>query len=116
MFRLYGRAMARVASHGALNAVARGLILGQFVWDLWWTKWHWDRFFSEYFGFALSVSFHKCSTLFIYMLLLPESQKGEKAWEPSTKQCSFGNRTELDRKQLSLFFFSKGLTPYINLN
>jgi hypothetical protein len=17
------------------------------VWDLWWTKWHWDRFFSE---------------------------------------------------------------------
>jgi hypothetical protein len=18
------------------------------VWDLWWTKWHWDRFFSEF--------------------------------------------------------------------
>jgi hypothetical protein len=31
------------------------------MWDLWWTKWHWDRFFSEYFGFPLSVSFHRCS-------------------------------------------------------
>jgi hypothetical protein len=26
--------------------------------DLWRTKWHWDRFFSEFFGFPLSVSFH----------------------------------------------------------
>jgi hypothetical protein len=30
------------------------------MWDLWWTKWHWDRFFPEYFGFPLSVSFHRC--------------------------------------------------------
>jgi hypothetical protein len=28
---------------------------------LWWTKWHWDRFFPEYFGFTLSISFHWCS-------------------------------------------------------
>jgi hypothetical protein len=34
---------------------------GQSVWDLWWTKWHWDRFFSEFFGFPLSVSFHRRS-------------------------------------------------------
>jgi hypothetical protein len=27
--------------------------------DLWWTKWHWDRFFSESFGFPLSISFHR---------------------------------------------------------
>jgi hypothetical protein len=31
------------------------------MWDLWWTKWHWDRFFPEYFGFPLSISFHLCS-------------------------------------------------------
>jgi hypothetical protein len=24
---------------------------GQFMWDLWWTKWHWGRFFSEFFDF-----------------------------------------------------------------
>jgi hypothetical protein len=24
-------------------------------------KWHWDRFFPEFFGFPLSVSFHWCS-------------------------------------------------------
>ena len=31
------------------------------MWDLWWTKWHWDKFFPpEYFGFPLSISFHRC--------------------------------------------------------
>jgi hypothetical protein len=38
-----------------------GSIPGQSIWDLWWTKWHWHRFFPEYFGFPLSVSFHRCS-------------------------------------------------------
>jgi hypothetical protein len=32
-----------------------------FYWSLWWTKWHWDRLFSQYFSFPLSVSFHHCS-------------------------------------------------------
>jgi hypothetical protein len=31
------------------------------MWDLWWTKWHWDRIFPEYFGFPLSISFYWCS-------------------------------------------------------
>jgi hypothetical protein len=34
---------------------------GPSMWDLWWTKWHWDSFFSEFFGFPLSVSFHRRS-------------------------------------------------------
>jgi hypothetical protein len=34
---------------------------GQSMWDLWCTKWHWDRFFSEFSGFSLSVSFHRHS-------------------------------------------------------
>jgi hypothetical protein len=34
---------------------------GQSMWDLWWTKWHWDRFFSVFFCFPLSRSFHHCS-------------------------------------------------------
>jgi hypothetical protein len=32
------------------------------MWDLWWTKWHSDRFIPENFGFPLSVSFHRFST------------------------------------------------------
>jgi hypothetical protein len=31
------------------------------MWDLWLTKWHWVRFFPEFFGFPLSVSFHRRS-------------------------------------------------------
>jgi hypothetical protein len=33
-----------------------GSILGQSVWDMWWTKRCWDRFFSQYFRFPLHHS------------------------------------------------------------
>jgi hypothetical protein len=36
-----------------------GFALGSIQWDLWWTKWHWDSFFSESFGFPVSISFHR---------------------------------------------------------
>ena len=42
---------------------------GQSMWNLWWKKWEWDRFFSKYFGFPLSVSFCQCSIL-IYSSIL----------------------------------------------
>jgi hypothetical protein len=54
------------------------------VGDLWWTKWHWGRFWSQYFSFVLSIPFHQCSTFIsVYMLLLPEVQMGE-TWGPAT--------------------------------
>jgi hypothetical protein len=31
------------------------------MWDLWWTKWHWNRFLPEDFGFTLTIPFHRCS-------------------------------------------------------
>ena len=37
-----------------------GSIPGQFMWDLWCTKWHWDRIFSST-GLPLSISFNLCS-------------------------------------------------------
>jgi hypothetical protein len=33
--------------NSSLTAEARVRSRGQSMWDLWWTKWHWDRFFSE---------------------------------------------------------------------
>jgi hypothetical protein len=38
-----------------------GSISGQSMWDLWWTKLHLDRLFSQCLSFALSLSFHQCS-------------------------------------------------------
>jgi hypothetical protein len=32
---------------------------GQFMSVSWWIKWHWYKFLSEFFGFPLSVSFHR---------------------------------------------------------
>jgi hypothetical protein len=31
------------------------------MWDLWWPKWHWCRFFSESFDFSPPVSIHRSS-------------------------------------------------------
>jgi hypothetical protein len=25
------------------------------MWDLWWTKYHWDRFFSKFFSFPVYI-------------------------------------------------------------
>jgi len=45
----------------------------------------------------LHFRLHQCSIrIFIWTLLLPEPTV--EAWEPSIKQCSIGNRGELDRK------------------
>jgi len=41
-------------------------LTGQSTWHLWWTRWHWDRIFSQNFGFSLWISFHQCSTLQSY--------------------------------------------------
>jgi hypothetical protein len=43
--------MAQAVSRRPLTAEARVRSWGQSMWDLWWTKWHWDRFFSKYLGF-----------------------------------------------------------------
>jgi len=43
------------------SIAGRGSIPAQCVWYLCLSKWHLDRLVSEYFGFALSLSFHKCS-------------------------------------------------------
>jgi len=40
----------------------------QSVWDLWWTKQHLDRFFTDYFHFPMLVSFHQCSQTHISFL------------------------------------------------
>jgi hypothetical protein len=47
--------MAQIVSRRPLTAEARGSRPGQSMWDLLWTKWQWDRFFSEFFGFPLSI-------------------------------------------------------------
>ena len=55
-----------MASRGWLVA---GLALWRPGFDprfLWKSKWKWERFSSDYFGFPLSVSFHLCS-IFIYL-------------------------------------------------
>jgi hypothetical protein len=53
---ILGCAIAKAVRRRLFTAEA-----GQSMWDLWWTKWHWDKLLSELFSFPLSVSFHRCS-------------------------------------------------------
>jgi hypothetical protein len=41
------RAMAQAVSRRPLSTEARVRSQVKYVWDLWWTKWHWDWFFSD---------------------------------------------------------------------
>jgi len=59
------------------------------------------RFLNEYFGFPLSISFQQWYVcIFNYMLLFPDGRTGEGR-ELSKDQCSYGNRSALDRKVTS---------------
>jgi hypothetical protein len=96
--------MTQAVSPLSITAGDSGSIPGYSMCDLWWTKWHRDRVFSEYIGFPVSISFHKCLILiFIYTLLLPEGQTGETE-VPPWMECSFGNGGALPRRELSLFY------------
>jgi len=64
-----------------------GSIPGQPIWDLWWTKLHRDRFFSQYFSF-LSVSFHQCSILIHSIYIIFFSQYFSFPLSVSFRQCS----------------------------
>jgi hypothetical protein len=69
VYEMNGRAMAQAVSRRPLRGGPVS-IPQQFTWDLWCNNRHWDRLFSEYFYFSLSVSFHQCSILiFMYTLL-----------------------------------------------
>jgi hypothetical protein len=46
-----GCTVAQAASRRPLNVAARSSISNQCTWDLWWKKWRWGKFLTEYFFF-----------------------------------------------------------------
>jgi hypothetical protein len=65
---------------------------------LWWSRWHWDRFFSQYFCFPLSVTFYQCCIIIVYTFLLPE----ERSLGTYQKSNVF---TEIGKHWTFTFFF-----------
>jgi hypothetical protein len=63
-----------------------------------WRKWLWDRYFSQYFSFPLSLSFHQCP-----IPIFDQKDKRANPGSLETKQCSFGNPGTLEGKLLSGF-------------
>ena len=48
--------MVQAVSRLVVTAKDRVSMPEQYMRDLWYTMWQWDRFFSGYFGFFLSLS------------------------------------------------------------
>lgn len=65
------------------------------MWDLLWTKWCWERFFSQYFGFPLSVTLHQCSVLIFGLVLLSPDDNRSKPENVEPKQCLLRYRSAL---------------------
>jgi hypothetical protein len=63
---------------GGLNSIS-----GLSVWDLWYTEWPWDRFYSEYFVvpcyYSASASYHSFFYNLCYVVLEVESVIKEHA-------------------------------------
>jgi hypothetical protein len=55
-----GRAMAQAVSLRACRFAS-----GQSMRELWWTKWHWDSFFADFFGFP--CQYHSTVSLHIHI-------------------------------------------------
>jgi hypothetical protein len=68
----------------------------QTVWDLWWTKWHQDSFFSEYFSFSVSIMPVLYTHSFIHPSLmvynvcnwLTNSMEQRPSWEANRSSAS----------------------------
>jgi hypothetical protein len=67
------------------------------MWDLWRTNRQWDRFFFEFFGFALSVSFYRGSpySCFIWRMNRPVGGRSSETLSHSidtNNKCEGNNR------------------------
>jgi len=95
----YGRAISQAIS-GRHHQERPVSVPGQFVWDLWWSKWHWGMFFS----FSLSVTFHKFSLLI---------------HSPTATLCNWQFTASLNTTLIpcfmSLYVISSSVTPCFSL-
>jgi hypothetical protein len=88
-----GRAVAQADSHWLPNVAARVRVrVG--MWSLWWMKWHWGRFPSEYFG---SPANHHSTNFSILIITRGRHNRpiggssAERTQLDCTRQCYLGN-------------------------
>ena len=81
-------------------------ILGQSVWDLWWTKWHWDKSSSEQFCFPpVSVIPPMIHTHLHLQSCLTQRNKGRRLGTFQQKWYPFKNRGHRETKVGHIVFF-----------
>jgi hypothetical protein len=78
------------------------------MWDLWCTKWHWDRFLSWFFGFPLSISFHHRSPNSYHL--------GDEQYVRQWQQCrDVVSPHKIKQKNLTVYGFCQQLDAVLCL-
>ena len=99
-------AMAYVVIRQPFAAECQVRYRAQTMWDLWLTKQHRHRYFSEYLVLSLSVSTHECSLFIfvsIYYFLLSTRRTSGRSLGTLKTQCCFVNHISLHAKLLTLY-------------
>jgi hypothetical protein len=84
-----------------LLAAEVGLSAGQSMWDLWSTKWHLDRAFSEFFGFPLSIWFRRGSAYSYIIWRMNNKRVCGCSSETQSNPTDTNNKTILSHLQRS---------------
>ena len=79
--------------------MCKGSIPGQSMRDLWWTKWHKDRSFSQHIGFPLSVSFHRRTPLCLTISATHRQHRHASQFTPSCEQARHLTKTKESSKR-----------------
>jgi hypothetical protein len=96
-----GRAVAQAVGRGPVTTEVR-VHARMSMWDLWWTKWHWERFFFEFFGFPLSVSFHRGSMLTYHL-----GDEQQARWWSQFRDTVSPHRHEQQQQSQALELFTQ---------
>lgn len=75
--------------------------------DSWWPKCQWDRFFSKYLSFPLTISFHQNYITNFYLNVGPNRRTNERSLGTSKQRRSFGSRGAFVRIVLSFLVSTK---------
>lgn len=86
--------------------IVPGSILGQYTWNLWWTKWYWYRIFTECFSFLLvseiTPMFYTHSFIYCRRYMCQQMAASQVPQKKHTVPGIFTGTIRLALKKLSL--------------
>jgi hypothetical protein len=84
------------------------------MWDLWWTKWHCDTFFSEFFSFPPANIISQWLSMLTYHLedeQRPLDCRSSDTWSLPINMNMNSNGSDI--KQIRVYYFPTGFISFL---